>query len=152
MNSVFVVDASVAVKLFVPEPDSEKAYLLFGRLGDSQPIQLFAPHLLYVECANTLWKYCQFFGYEQNTAEQNLRDLRDLGLQIFPDEQLLVEAFQIARQYDVSVYDAIYVGLAKLLKCSFVTADKRLLRQLGKTIPYLLLLQDWEPDTDPEDS
>jgi predicted nucleic acid-binding protein len=46
-----VVDASVTIKWFVPEPLSDEADRLLGG-GDA----LFAPDLLLLEFGNTLWK------------------------------------------------------------------------------------------------
>ena len=136
-----MVDASVAIKLFVQEPDSGKAGLLFARLTDPEPIQLFAPQLLYVECANTLWKYCQFFNYSESIAEQNLLDLRDLRLHIVPDKDLFAEAFKLALKYEITVYDAVYLQLARLAACNLVTADEKLARKLDKSVAYLVSLR-----------
>jgi len=46
-----VVDASVAVKWFLPEPDAEPAVALL-RAGH----RLIAPDLLWIEVASVLWK------------------------------------------------------------------------------------------------
>lgn len=131
----------MAVKLFVPERDSEKAHLLFSSLARPRPFRLFAPTLLYVECANTLWKYCQFFHYDEDVAEHNLRELRELDLQTVPDEELFLPAFQLAQRHNVSVYDALYLALAEVLECRLVTADRRVVRQLEDSIPFLTLLR-----------
>ena len=48
-SSAFIVDASVAVKWVVDEQFSDAARLLAGA-------RLYAPDLLYIECANILWK------------------------------------------------------------------------------------------------
>jgi predicted nucleic acid-binding protein len=47
----YVVDASVAVKWFVPEPHTQAALRFLN--GDHQ---LMAPDLLVPEIGNTLWK------------------------------------------------------------------------------------------------
>jgi predicted nucleic acid-binding protein len=44
-----VIDARVAVKWVVPEPDSTRAEVLLDH-------GLVAPDLLFVECANVLWE------------------------------------------------------------------------------------------------
>ena len=44
-----VIDASVAIKWVVAEPDSQTALALFRH-------RLFAPDLLVAECANALWE------------------------------------------------------------------------------------------------
>jgi predicted nucleic acid-binding protein len=49
--SRYVVDASVAVKWYLPEPESDAA----GRLLDPEH-DLIAPDLLFAEVGNALWK------------------------------------------------------------------------------------------------
>ena len=49
--SVFVVDASVVVKWFVPEIHSDAARRLLVL-----PHEYVAPDLLFAETANTIWK------------------------------------------------------------------------------------------------
>jgi predicted nucleic acid-binding protein len=52
---ICVVDASVAVKLYLAEPLATEAIALFGLL--TAPVTVFhVPDLFYVECANIFWK------------------------------------------------------------------------------------------------
>lgn len=51
-----VVDASVCIKQYIPDPLSSKAVLLFAHLANPQN-QIFVPDLFYIETANALWKY-----------------------------------------------------------------------------------------------
>ncbi len=78
MSDVYAIDASVTIKLFIDEPDSPKAWKLFWRLAEPDPVLLFAPDLMYIECANILWKYSQRFGYDSKLAQENLDDLAKL--------------------------------------------------------------------------
>jgi predicted nucleic acid-binding protein len=46
---------------------------------------------------------------------------------------------ELADQYDLpAVYDAHYVALAELLGATFWTADQRLLRAMGTSLPFTL--------------
>lgn len=56
MRADCVVDASVGVKLFVNEAESELADRLFARLTAQPAAQFYVPDLFYIECANILWK------------------------------------------------------------------------------------------------
>ena len=47
-----VVDASVAIKLFVEQPQPGVATELFAKLGADPPATLYVPELFYAECAN----------------------------------------------------------------------------------------------------
>jgi predicted nucleic acid-binding protein len=48
---------------------------------------------------------------------------------------LLIQAFQIAVDYDRSFYDSLYVALALTAKTQLITADERLVKALGSRFP-----------------
>jgi predicted nucleic acid-binding protein len=56
---------------------------------------------------------------------------------------LLPPAFAIATQFDVAVYDALFVAAARDLGIGGVTADEPLMRAVGATYPELRLLRNW---------
>jgi predicted nucleic acid-binding protein len=55
--SLYVVDASVAVKLYVPEVHSQKAVQFFSDQHD-----LLAPDLMLSEFGNIIWKKVTLLG------------------------------------------------------------------------------------------
>ena len=132
MNNAYVIDANVVVKLFVDEELSDEARELPGRLALPEADQFFAPDLLLAECANVLWKYVQFYGYDLEMARANLADLADLAIQMVPATTLFQEAFEIGCRLNIAVYDACYVALAEGLECPLVTADEPLVRRLAE--------------------
>jgi predicted nucleic acid-binding protein len=146
MSSAYVVDANVVVKLFVDEELSDEARVLLGRLALPEPDQFFAPDLLLAECANVLWKYVQFYGYDVEMARANLADLADLAIQTVPATTLFQEAFEIGCRLNIAVYDACYVALAEGLECPLMTADEPLVRRLAEEGLPVLYLGDrpWE--------
>ncbi|RLC69404.1 MAG: hypothetical protein DRI52_08945 [Chloroflexi bacterium] len=140
MSNAYVVDANVVVKLFVDEELSAQARALLGRLALPEPDQFFAPDLLLAECANVLWKYVQFYGYDVEMARANLADLADLAIQTVPVINLFQEAFELGHRLSIAVYDACYVTLAEGLGYPLVTADEPLVRRLaGEGLPVLYL-------------
>lgn len=124
-----VVDASVAVKLFVVEEHSDLADMLFDQLTADPPVHFYAPDLLYAECANVLWKYVRYFGYPLENARQDVSNLSSLAVTTVSTADLLDLAFELAVQNDVTVYDASYVALARQLRLPLVTADGALARK-----------------------
>ena len=50
-----VVDASVAIKLFIEQEGSKQAEALFAKLSTAPDTELYVPELFYAECANVLW-------------------------------------------------------------------------------------------------
>jgi predicted nucleic acid-binding protein len=128
-----VVDASVTIKLFVVEALSVHADVLFAQLAHNPPAHFYVPDLLFIECANILWKHVRRFGYAAERAQEDVADLRALALHSVSTADLIGDALPIALTYPISAYDACYVALAQRLSVPFVTADEALVRKLAGT-------------------
>lgn len=126
---MIVLDASVIIKWFQDEPESEKARIFEKKhIGGEDVIAI--PDLLFYEVTNVL-------RYKKNITEKEgceaLNVLMNMELQAFTFSPLeLKEVFSFARLYNVSVYDALYAILAKHLRCKFITADEKLYQKLKK--------------------
>ena len=129
-----VVDASVAIKLFVVEPLSDQADDLFDRLAHDPPARFYVPDLLFIECANILWKHVRRYGYSAERAREDVADLRALALHSISAADLISDALPLALAYEISAYDACYVALADRLSVPFITADEALVRRLEGTL------------------
>jgi predicted nucleic acid-binding protein len=120
--SAVVVDASVAVKWFLPEPYAHAARrVLAGRRT------LLAPDLIWAEVGNVLWKRLQRAEITHEAAERILHDFRRFPLQTYTARRLLEPAWALAAQWGVSVYDGLYLALAISRRCRLVTADRSLI-------------------------
>lgn len=125
MNSLgptVVVDASVAVKWLIPEPDSAVA----ERLCEGR--SLIAPELIEVECANILWKHVRRGEIPRIDAFTGIQDLRRSPLGLVRDSELLIEAQGLANDFDHPIYDCLYLALALRKGIPVVTADTRFAR------------------------
>ncbi|MBV8119288.1 MAG: type II toxin-antitoxin system VapC family toxin [Alphaproteobacteria bacterium] len=120
-----IIDASVAIKWVVPEPETRQALALRRH-------RLFAPDLLVAECANVLWKKVRRSELTPKEAEMAARLLEHTDVELAPMRQLLEAATTLALVLDHPAYDCIYLALAERLSCDFVTADQRL---QAKTLP-----------------
>lgn len=140
MISDCVIDASVAIKLFLQEEDSDKADLLFTALTTAAPARFYVPDLFFVECGNVLWKYVRFHGYPPDSARQDVAALKALKLLTVSTADLLSNALELAFQFEVTAYDAVYVALAKQLNLPLITADSSLVKNLENSELSVLLL------------
>ncbi len=135
--SVFVVDASVAGKWFLPaksEPLTEDALHLFRRYADGE-VRLVVPDLFWAELGNLLWKAVRQRRITIATAEASLDSLRECALPTVSSLPLLEVAFRLATTFDRTVYDCLYVAMALHSKGQLITADERLANALAAHLP-----------------
>lgn len=116
-----VVDASVAVKWFVPEELSADARKLLA-----PEYELLAPDLLWAELGNALWKKHRRQELDRRTASRLFRDFARVPIQFHPAERWTEAALEVAIRHDITVYDGLYLVLAAGNDCRLVTADRRL--------------------------
>lgn len=129
-----VVDASVAAKWFLPEPDAAAAVrLLDGRR------RLVAPDLMRAEVGNIFWKLCTRNLLAADEAAEMLDHFLSMPLEIHDSAFLLPAALEIAVATRRTVYDSLYLALAVELGATVVTADRRWANALkpGSFAPFL---------------
>jgi len=136
--SEIVVDSSVAVKWLVPEPDSGKAFAFRAQAlaaGD----RLVVLDLLFPEVANAIWKSQRRGLITSAEADGFIALLSNLRVGTFPALDLLKRGYEIAKKYDRSVYDALFVALVEARGARGVTADRPLLQAVEKDFPQIAL-------------
>ena len=134
----FVLDASVAVKLVLPEIDSDKALALEADFRN-QIHELIAPDTYPIEVAHALTKAERRGLLLAGQAETRLARLLTYPPDLIPYLSLLSRAVEIATQARIGVYDCLYVALAEREGCELVTADTRLISNLGPLFPIISL-------------
>lgn len=115
-----VVDASVAVKWFLPEIHSVAAVRLLETRRE-----LLAPDLLAAEFGNILWKKVRLGEISVEDEREIVRGFRLIPFTVVPSAELLEAALELANGIERSVYDSLYLALAVARKCRLVTADRR---------------------------
>lgn len=125
----FVVDASVAIKWFVPEPLQHQAHALLYAEGG----RLEAPDLLLVEVANISWKKALRGEITEQQAIVIPQEVRDTLAVCEPSPALLDEALALALSLRHPVYDCIYLAFLQHADRTLITADERLCRAVADT-------------------
>lgn len=115
-----VFDASIVVALVVKAPWSEEARRLLAQ--DTRPI---APAFLMIELASALWKNTRRAAVSAERAIDALHKIPS-ALDLQPDGPLIESAMRIAISANHSVYDSLYLALARREGVSLLTADKDL--------------------------
>lgn len=140
MNVEYVIDASVAVKWFIPDPQSDRAASLLADYR-AHRVDFIAPDLLIPEVGNALWKRSVLRGEIAFTDAQAMyRDFIDLKIPLCPSPALAERALVIAAEHRHSLYDSLYVALALERKCALVSADRTFVARLGAAFPMIFSL------------
>ena len=138
-----VLDTGVLVKVFVHEEDSWRATRLLQKAAEGT-YRLVAPDFMAVEFGNVLWKLLRRAHLRESEALQALAEVPLDRIEWLPARVLLTDAFRIAIQHEIAVYDATFLAAAASLGVIFVTADEGLHRKVDGRLPWVKLLRDFE--------
>ena len=129
--SEIVIDASVVVKWFIEEIDSDKARFLRDKFIDGK-IELTVPSLLYFEVLNAL-KYSQLF--DQSELDDAGESLENYGFNVITiKDEIRKHMIRVAVDHEMSIYDASYLGLSIGLGKIYYTADEKIIKKLPSTL------------------
>ena len=114
-----LIDSSALVKFFSKESGWERVAEVISEGAATLDLAI-------KEVANALWKKVARGEMDEGVAIRIISDLlkREAMVVVGQDEYLL-EAFRIATRRKVTVYDALFIALAKSMKAELVTSDGR---------------------------
>src|SRR2546426_9522564 len=135
----YVLDASVALKWVLPEPDAPKALKLRANFQIAVH-ELLAPDVFPIE-----------IGHALTRAERQKRISPPAGWGIWlgimaeapalhASIPLMPRAYAISSAVRVGIYDCLYVALSERESCQLVTADDRMVKTLQALFPQIVHL------------
>ncbi|MBN1632328.1 MAG: type II toxin-antitoxin system VapC family toxin [Thermoleophilia bacterium] len=125
-NGAVVCDASVFIAAVFAEPDSSRARAL------TRSRRLFAPPLLRYEVAHAAVKKAARRPDEAHLVKELFA--RSLHVRVQRAEPSWPMVMELAREHDLSAYDASYLQVAQALRIPLATVDEHLAevaRRLG---------------------
>jgi predicted nucleic acid-binding protein len=123
-----VVDTSALIRLFVPDgplPDGFDEFLRGVERGLNIAI---APELLLAEAANVINKLRKSRELDDNESDRLLADLLSVPIRLFSHQPVILRAFDLAREHNLTVYDALYLALAEDHGAVIFSVDNKLLK------------------------
>lgn len=121
-----VLDASVAVKWFNEKnEDYVKTAVEIQDRKISGYLDITVPDLFFLEVLNAFLTKSGFGPQEISTIQQVLHKL-DLRI-IYPDNNILEDTVQIACTNNLTIYDSLYIAIAKVCEAPLYTEDKKIL-------------------------
>jgi predicted nucleic acid-binding protein len=136
-----VLDASVALKWYVPEEHAEIAQSIL-RSGE----QLIAPQLLVAEVCNASWKLVRRGELDPGQHHRIAAAIARPFDLLAPLSALLPRAATLALDFDHPIYDCFYLALSEARNAPLITDDRRLLAKLRPTSFNVQALQSWRPN------
>lgn len=144
----YVVDTSVAAKLFLAESLQNEARALF-EAANNKYVELSAPTLILYEINNALIASHLSVMVREMALFSFAEMINSDVLQLIPENMsLLIEAGKVAdtdtkSQGYISSYDATFHALALQLGATLITADKSHYRKTKDSIGSIVLLDKW---------
>lgn len=117
---MIVVDSSAVIEVLLR---TESALAVERRIFASGET-LHAPHLLDLEVAQVLRRYCMAGEMDPERGREAVDDLADFPIRRYPHDLFLTRIWEL--RDNLTSYDAIYVALAELLPAPLLTRDARL--------------------------
>jgi predicted nucleic acid-binding protein len=135
----YALDSCIALKWALQEPDSPAADAL-RRDYRNGVHDLIAPDVFPIEVAHALTRAERRGILVPGEAARLLADVLSTAPVFYSYLPLLQRATEISSQMRVGVYDCVYVALAEREQCALVTADDKLVKNLGAQFPFILSL------------
>ena len=124
---MIVVDSSAVLEVLLRTEAASRVEQRMFLPGET----LHAPHLMDVEVAQVLRRYCLAGEMDSERGEQAVKDLAEFPITRYPHNLFLPRIWQL--RYNMTAYDAVYVALAEVLPASLLTRDTRLAATPGHT-------------------
>jgi predicted nucleic acid-binding protein len=135
-----VVDASVVLKLLLPEDGSVAVRRLWAEWVEAD-VEIAAPYLLAYEVTSVLRQKIVRSELPAAAGEAAFAAFRAQAIALLHPDGIEERAWDLARQWQrPTTYDTTYLALAELADRDFWTADRRFAASLRGKVPRLRLV------------
>ncbi len=137
-----VIDASILLKLLLPEKRSDDIRRLWGRWVE-QDAEIVAPFLLAYEVVSVLRNKVFRGELSPEAGEAAFVAFRSQEVSLLHPDGIEEKAWELAKRWNLPTsYDAAYLALAEVMDYEFWTADNRLAAALRRRVSRLRVVAD----------
>ena len=122
----FVIDTSALMRLYIPDGPVPEGLEIALQNSERSNDSLIAPELILAECGQVLNKKRTQKILIDEELNALLDSLLDLPIWLFAHSDLLRPACDLAVELNLTVYDVLFLALAKRHNAPLFTADGRL--------------------------
>jgi predicted nucleic acid-binding protein len=139
---VIVVDASVAVKWYLPEEGTTQALALLRN-----PEQLIAPSIIKMEVSAAITRRIRdqekpiTAAEAKDHCEEWFADLSQDAVRLVPEDEILLCGIALSGKLKHPLQDCLYLAVAEMRQLPFVTADQAFIKKTR--YPKTFLLSKW---------
>jgi predicted nucleic acid-binding protein len=133
-----VLDSSVGLKWIFIETGTDKARKLRDEYRTAL-IELLAPDVFPVEFTHAVTRAERMNRITPKEGAEYVEAMLDSMPVLHPSLPLIPRAYELSSQFRICLYDCLYVALAEQEQCDMVTADQRLITNLGSQFPIVSL-------------
>ena len=123
---MIVVDTSALLRLYIPDgpmPENLEVSLREAERGNDV---IMAPELILAEAGQVLLKKHEQGILSLEEMRELLNEILSLPIRLFGHQPLLLRASELAREYSLTVYDALFLALAEQHSARLISADSTL--------------------------
>ncbi|MDZ4688333.1 MAG: type II toxin-antitoxin system VapC family toxin [Planctomycetaceae bacterium] len=136
MTSDLWLDSCVLAKLVLSESDSSVVQkLVQSEIDQSRAIRVL--DLALIEVGNVIWKTWRRKLIETKQADVAFNDLMAMRVTVEAALPFLTRGQQLARKYEIAVYDAVFVAAVEEGDCRGVTSDEALVKKVRADFPQI---------------
>ena len=122
---MIVVDASVVLEVVLRTPAASRVEARLAEAAET----LHAPHLIDLEVAQVVRRFCATRELSEERGEEALEDFSALKITRYPHGVLLPRIWEL--RHNVTAYDGAYIALAEALSAPLLTRDEPLSKAPG---------------------
>jgi predicted nucleic acid-binding protein len=144
LSSRVCIDANLALKLVLAEPDSAQAHHLWDTWINAD-VDIVAPPLLAFEATSVICNKMYRGLVPPEEAELMFKAFHLLGVKLLYPDGLHQKAWELVKRFNrPQAYDSHYLALADILGLELWTADERLYNVVQSDLAWVKWLGDYQ--------
>ena len=125
---IFTIDTSALMRLYIPDGPAPDGLEIAMQNSERGTDCMIAPELILAECGQVLHKKRMQKLLTEEELNALLNGILDLPVRLFAHGDLLESACDLADEFHLTVYDGLFLALAKRHGAPLFTADDTLRR------------------------